>query len=114
MKTENINTARQFQILAAVIDRAEELNYTLDEYTYAGYNNQSGYIYVFSEDEQYTLGIADYAYNRGEKVQCILNEPFEGEEFICDTFEECIEEYKEWAAERLAADEICESDILEF
>jgi hypothetical protein len=114
MEIHNIKTARQFQILSAVIDKAEEAGYTLDEYTQAGYNENSGYIWVWNEMEMYTLGIADYAYNRGEAVQFIINEPFEGEEFFGDTYSECVEQYNEWAAERLEAGEICESDIQEF
>ena len=115
MEISNITTATQVQILAKVLDRAERLGYILDQYTQAGYNSNSGYIWVANEDwGSICLGIADYAYHRGEEVECILSEPFEGEEFFASTPEGCISQYKEWAAERLAADEICESDILEF
>lgn len=116
MEITNIQTASQIRILAKVMDYAERQGYDMNEqWTQAGYNEYSGYIWVANEDwGSICFGIADYAYHRGEEVQCILSEPFEGEEFFGANPEDCIKQYKEWAAERLAADEICESDILEF
>lgn len=115
MEMTNINSAAKVSILAKVMKYAENQGYELDQWTQAGYNEYSGYIWVANENwGSICFGIADYAYNRGEEVQCILSEPFEGEEFFGATAKDCIKQYKEWAAERLAADEICESDILEF
>jgi len=116
MEMTNIKTAAQIRILAKVMDYAERQGYDMNEqWTQAGYNEHSGYIWVANEDwGNISFGIADYAYHRGEEVECILYEPFEGEEFFGANPEDCIKQYKEWAAERLAADEICESDILEF
>ena len=115
MKTYNLNTPTQFQALTKVIEKANELGYNISEYTEGGYNNQSGYIYLYDENWGYfTLGIADYAFNRGEEVEVILLEPFEGQEFFGSTEAECIEQYKEWAAEELENGYICEDDVLEF
>jgi hypothetical protein len=115
MEMTNINSAAKVQILAKVMYYAENQGYQLDQWTEAGYNEHSGYIWVANENwGSVSFGIADYAYYRGEEVECILYEPFEGEEFFGANPEDCIKQYKEWAAERLAADEIAESDILEF
>lgn len=116
MELTNIKTAAQIRILCKVMDYAERQGYDMNErYTKAGYNDHSGYIWVSNEDwGGFCFGIADYAYFRGEEVQCILDEPFDGEEFFGKNPEDCIEQYKEWAKERLEDGDICESDILEF
>ena len=115
MKITGINTATQIQALAKVVDRAERLGYIIDEYTEAGYNSNSGYIYLCNEDWGYiTLGIADYAYNRGEDVECILLEPCEGMEFFGKTPEDCESQYRTWAREMLLDGVLCESDVIEF
>ena len=114
MELNGLNTANELKVLTAILEKAEEIGYQINDYTHAGYNDRSGFFWIHSEDEMYTLCIADYAYHRGEPVQCLFTEPFEGEEFFGDTFEECIKDYKAWAYERLKDGDICESDILEF
>lgn len=114
MNTSNLNTATQFKALALVIDTMERQGYTIDEYCEAGYNENSGYIYIYSEDLHVQFGITDYAYNRGEYVECILSEPFEGTEFFGRNAEDVEAQYKVWAAEQLEEGMLCESDVMEF
>lgn len=114
MKTTNLKTATQFKALAMIIETMERQGYIIDNYCEAGYNKESGYIYIYSENLHVSFGITDYAYNRGEEVECILTEPFECMEFFGKNAEDCEAQYKEWAAQALADGMICESDILEF
>lgn len=114
MKTTGLETTTQFLILAKVINEAEKIGYSLSEYTEAGYNPHSGYVYLWSEDEIYTLGLADYAYHRGEEVKYILSCPYTGEEFIGDTFEDIQNQYEEYAEEAVKTGDLPEDEVLIF
>jgi len=115
MKTSNLTSSTHFLALAKVIDYAERQGFQMDEYTEAGYNSNSGYIYVYSEDwPSISFGIADFAYHRGEEVECILIEPFEGMEFFGKNPQDCEAQYRTWAREMLLDGMLAESDILEF
>lgn len=115
MKTSNLTSSTHFKALAKVIDYAERQGFQMDEYTEGGYNSNSGYVYVYSEDwPSISFGISDFAYLRGEEVECILNEPFEGMEFFGKNPQDCEAQYRTWAREMLLDGMITESDILEF
>ena len=112
----NLTSEKHFRILAQIIEKANHYGYHLDG-AEVGYNEHSGYVWLWSDYEQMTLGLEDFNFNPSydfEQVEFILSEPFEGEEFFGTTPNQVKTQYKNWAAERLAADEICESDILEF
>ena len=94
----DLKTSGQFIILQDVLSKALELNYDL-QCAQVGYNSNSGYIWMWSEMESYTIGISDYGWNRGEDVQIIITCPETGEEFIADTWDEANAEYKQWCKE---------------
>ena len=109
----NLNTEKQFRILAQIIEKANHYGYELDG-AEVGYNENSGYVWLWSDYEQMSLGLEDFNFNPShdfEQVEFILCEPFEGEEFFGTTPNQVKAQYKRWAAERLEAEEICESDI---
>ncbi len=114
MKTTGLETTTHFLILAKVLQEAEKTGYSLSEYTEAGYNSHSGYVYIWSEDEMYTLGLADYAYHRDEEVKYILSCPYTGEEFIGDSFEDMKNQYEEYTEEAVKAGDLPEDEILTF
>jgi hypothetical protein len=96
MKTTGLRTATHFKALAMIIDTMERQGHVIGEDCEAGYNVTSGYIYVWSEDIPVSYGITDYAYNRGEEVECIFSEFVTGEEFIGSSIEDVENQYNEW------------------
>ena len=115
MKTYNLSTATQFKALSKVIDYAERQGFIMDEYTEAGYNSNSGYVYVYSEDwPSICFGISDFAYLRGEEAECILTEPFEGMEFFGKNQQDCENQYNTWFYEAKLDGMVTESDRLQF
>tara|TARA_R100000951_G_scaffold32902_1_gene27969 strand:+ start:129 stop:443 length:315 start_codon:yes stop_codon:yes gene_type:complete len=94
----NLKTTGQHEIFREVLAKAIDLKYDL-EHAQVGYNENSGYIWMWSEWETYTIGIADYAYHRGEDVQIIITCPETGEEFFGDSWDEANAEYKQWCKE---------------
>lgn len=95
----NLETANQYRIFRDVLQKAINLDYDLSETTMVGYNSHSGYVWLWSENENYSIGIADYAWNRDEAVQCILTCPETGEEFIDDTPQDCYDLYDNYCTE---------------
>jgi len=94
----NLKTTGQYTILQDVLAKALELDYDL-QCAEVGYNENSGYIWMWSEMHDYSIGIADYAWHRGEKVQIIITCPETGEEFFGDSWDEANAEYKQWCKE---------------
>ena len=94
----NLKTTGQYEILKEVLAKAILIDYDI-EYAQVGYNENSGYIWMWSEMESYSIGIADYAYHRGEDVQIIITCPETGEEFFGDSWDEANAEYKQWCEE---------------
>ena len=97
--TIELNSALQYRIFRDVLQKAINLNYDLSQYTQAGYNEHSGYVWLWSEDENYSIGIADYAWGRNEAVQCILTCPETGEEFFGTRPNECYDLYDAYCKE---------------
>ena len=114
MDTNNLNGTTQFKALAFIMETAERVGYNVDEYTMCGYNENSGYIYLYDENEQYTLGITDFGYNRGECVEFIISCYVNGDEFIGDSLEEAAKEYQEYASEALENGDLDEDEVMEF
>jgi len=114
MNTSNLKTATQFKALALIIDTMERQGYTIDEYCEAGYNDSSGYIYIYSEDLHVSFGITDFAFNRGEYVECILWEQETGVEFFGRNAEDVEAQYKVWAAEMVLNGDLHEDDVMQF
>jgi len=94
----NLKTTGQYEILKEVLAKAILIDYDI-EHSRVGYNENSGYIWMWSEMESYSIGITDYAYNRGEEVQIIITCPETGEEFIAYTWDEANDQYKQWCEE---------------
>jgi len=94
----DLTTSGQYEIFREVLAKAIDLGYDL-QHAEVGYNKNSGYIWMWSEWESYSIGIADYAWNRGEDVKVIITCPETGEEFIADTWNEANAEYKQWCKE---------------
>lgn len=94
----DLTTSGQYEIFREVLAKAIDLDYDLQNAS-AGYNKNSGYIWMWSEWESYSIGIADYAWNRGEDVQIIITCPETGEEFFGDSWDEAHAEYKTFCQE---------------
>jgi hypothetical protein len=93
----NLTTPTQFKVLALLIEKSEELEMSLNEYTQVDYNSNSGYIWLFSEDYMFSLGLTDFGYNRGEtEVELILSCPETGKEFFSTNKTDLYEQYKEY------------------
>ena len=79
----NLESVTQYKILALLMEKGESLGMSFDEHTEVGYNSQSGYVYLWDECYMFSLGLTDFAYNRGEReVELILSCPETGEEFF--------------------------------
>lgn len=110
--TISLNTPTQIEIAALLVKRAEELQFDLSDYTEVGYNDHSGYVFLWSEMEQVQLGLTDYGYNRGEKeVELIYSCPASGEEFFATTPEELAADYETYVLAALQAEDIVLSDV---
>ena len=94
----DLKTTEQYTILQDVLSKALELSYDL-QCAQVGYNESSGYIWMWSEMRDYSIGIAIYAWHRGENVQVIVTCPETGAEFIADTWDEANAEYKQFCKE---------------
>lgn len=114
MDISNLNSATQFSALGLIMEKANEVGYTIGDDTIIGYNENSGYIYAYDENEQYTLAITDFGYNRGECVEFIISCYVNGDEFIGDSLEEAAKEYQEYVAEALESGDLDEDEVMEF
>ena len=83
---------QHLETFAEVVSRGVEMGYTFDEHTQFGYNNTSGYVWLWSEDEQYTLGANHHT---GEEVEVIITCPDTGAEFFSTDPAEAVFEYFE-------------------
>jgi len=88
-------TANLEPIELAVLEKAKESTFGAGYGFELSRNTTSGYTFVYSEDEIYQIGVADYAFNRGEEVQFIISCPETGEEFFGDTLEDVTKQYDE-------------------
>lgn len=88
-------TANLKPIELAVLQKAQESNFGNGFGFELSHNSNSGYTFVYSEDELYQIGVADYAFNRGEEVEFIISCPETGEEFFGSTLEDVTKQYKE-------------------
>ena len=89
------NTASLKPIDLAVLQKAQENNFGGGYGFELSRNSKSGYTFVYSEDELYQIGVADYAFNRGEEVEFIISCPETGEEFFGSTLEDVTKQYEE-------------------
>lgn len=78
----------------AVINFANSIDFGGGDYE-VGYNQQSGYYYAYSEDELVQVGVADFAFNRGEGVEFIFSCPETGVEFFGQSIGVLQDEYEE-------------------
>tara|TARA_R110000751_G_scaffold2473_1_gene13438 strand:- start:645 stop:989 length:345 start_codon:yes stop_codon:yes gene_type:complete len=113
MDTSNLNNATQFEALGMLLKTANEVDYNVDEHTMCGYNENSGYIWLYDENENYTLGITDFGFNRGECVEFIVTCYVNGE-FIGDSLEDAVDQYNEYAAAALEAGDLDADDVMLF
>lgn len=114
MDTTNLNGTTQYQALALIMETAEREGYNVDEHTMCGYNENSGYIWLFDENESYTLGITDFGYNRGEGVEFIISCYVNGDEFIGDSLEDAVNQYNDYAKEAIESGHLDKYDFMIF
>tara|TARA_B110000285_G_scaffold36796_1_gene39871 strand:+ start:129 stop:476 length:348 start_codon:yes stop_codon:yes gene_type:complete len=114
MDTTNLNGKTQYQALALIMETAEREGYNVDEHTMCGYNENSGYIWLFDENESYTLGITDFGYNRGEGVEFIISCYVNGDEFIGDSLEDAVNQYNDYAKEAIESGHLDKYDFMIF
>lgn len=89
------STADLSPIALAVISKAGETKFGGGHGFELSENTRSGYTFVYSEDELHQIGIADYAFNRGEEVEFIISCPETGAEFFGSTLEDVTEQYED-------------------
>tara|TARA_B110000908_G_scaffold171484_1_gene234418 strand:- start:7545 stop:7868 length:324 start_codon:yes stop_codon:yes gene_type:complete len=79
----------------AVLAKAEETNFGGGYGFELSRNSNSGYTFLYSEDEMHQIAINDSAFNRGEEVEFIISCPETGEEFFGSTLEDVTKQYEE-------------------
>tara|TARA_R110000823_G_scaffold180041_3_gene312359 strand:- start:100 stop:465 length:366 start_codon:yes stop_codon:yes gene_type:complete len=114
MDTTNLNSAIQFMALGLIMEKANEIGYTIGDDTLIGYNQNSGYIWVYDESETYTLGITDFAFNRGDCVEFIVTCYVNGNEFIADSLKEVFTLYQDYAFAAVEAGDLDVDEIMTF
>tara|TARA_R110000772_G_scaffold68888_2_gene152519 strand:- start:1361 stop:1717 length:357 start_codon:yes stop_codon:yes gene_type:complete len=114
MDTTNLNGTTQYQALALIMETAEREGYNVDEHTMCGYNENSGYIWLFDENESYTLAITDFAFNRGECVEFIITCYVNGDEFIGDSLEDAVSQYNDYATDAIKSGDLDADDLMLF
>lgn len=114
MDISNLNSATQFSALGLIMEKANEVGYTIGDDTIIGYNENSGYIYAYDENEMYTLGITDFGYNRGEGVEFIISCYVNGDEFIGDSLEDAVNDYNDYAKDAIESGDLDEDEVLMF
>ena len=114
MDISNLNSATQFSALGLIMEKANEVGYTIGDDTIIGYNENSGYIYAYDENEMYTLAITDFGYNRGEGVEFIISCYVNGDEFIGDSLEEAVSEYNDDVKDAIESGDLDEDEVLMF
>lgn len=114
MNTGNINGSTQFSALGFILETAERVGYNVDEHTMCGYNENSGYVYLWDENENYTLGITDFGFNRGECVEFIITCYIGGDEFIGDSLEDAVSQYNDYAKDAIESGDLDADDVMLF
>ena len=114
MDTSNLNGTTQYQALAFIMETADRVGYNVGDYTMCGYNQNSGYIWLYDENEQYTLAITDFAFNRGECVEFIITCYSNGDEFIGDSLEDAASQYNEYAKDAIESGDLDADDVFLF
>ena len=79
----------------AVLAKAEETNFGGGYGFELSRNSNSGYTFLYSEDEMHQIAINESAFNRGEEVEFIISCPETGEEFFGSTLEDVTKQYEE-------------------
>lgn len=114
MDTSTLNGTTQYKALAFIMETAEREGYNVDENTICGYNENSGYIWLDDENENYTLGITDFGFNRGDCVEFIISCYVNGDEFIGDSLEEAVSDYNEYAKDAIESGDLDADEVLMF
>jgi len=84
MKFEIENpTAEQFLLASALVAEAKQQGWDLED-SEIGFNPYSGYVYVWSESEVYSMGICEY---QNEGIQFIWTNDEDGTEIIADSLQ---------------------------
>ena len=114
MQLHDITTAAQIKALAACIETAENQGFIMDSYIDAGFNKNSGYIYVGGEDWDLCMyvGVRLNDFNCGSKPTFLLTCPYSGEEFFGSNPEDCILQYKAYAKDAIADGDMDEEELL--
>ena len=114
MDTSNLNGSTQYSALGFILRTAERVDYNVDEHTMCGYNENSGYIWLSDENEQFVLGITDFGFNRGDCVEFIVTCYVNGNEFIGDSLEDALSQYNEYATESVESGELDADEVMLF
>ena len=115
MDTSNLdNGSTQHSALGFILRTAERVGYNVDEHTMCGYNENSGYIWLWDENESYTLAITDFGFNRGECVEFIITCYVSGDEFIGDSLEDAVNQYNDYAKEAIESGDLDADDVMLF
>ena len=117
MNFSNITNPKHIKIAALLVEKAQELDYDLySDYTEVGYNENSGYVWLWNEMEQLTLGLEDFAYNPtkgAEQVELLFTCPATGEEFFAYSRGGVRDQYLAFVTEALEDGDIVPTDVQE-
>lgn len=106
--SKNLNTnPTMIHVASLLVKKAQRCGYDLYD-SAVEYNNHSGYVYLWNEDEQIVLGMKDYHYSEGattDEVDLIFSCPVTGQEFISEDIEDIVSEYREFVDSQDESDE---------
>tara|TARA_R110002124_G_scaffold57622_1_gene161126 strand:- start:2619 stop:3002 length:384 start_codon:yes stop_codon:yes gene_type:complete len=124
MQLHDITTSAQIKALAACIETAEKQGFIMDSYIDAGFNKNSGFVYVGGEDWDLGMyvGVKLSEFQGGsetmvetimsKKPMFLLSCPYSGEEFFGSVPESCILQYKAYAKDAIADGDMDEDELL--
>tara|TARA_R110000772_G_scaffold39301_6_gene92522 strand:- start:130 stop:474 length:345 start_codon:yes stop_codon:yes gene_type:complete len=111
MQLHDITTSRQIKALAACIETAEKQGFIMDDYIDAGFNKNSGFVYVGGEDWDLGMYVGVNIF-KDDAPMFLLSCPYSGEEFFGSAPESCILQYKAWAKDAIADGDMDEDELL--
>jgi hypothetical protein len=111
MQLHNITTSGQIKALAACIETAEKQGFIMDDDIDAGFNKNSGFVYVGGEDWDLGMYVAVNIFT-SDAPMFLLSCPYSGEEFFGTNPESCILQYKAYAKDAIADGDMDEDELM--
>jgi len=101
------NNPTLIHIASLLVRKAQRCGFDLYD-SAVDFNPNSGYVYLWNEDEQIVLGLKSHHYSEGattDEVELIFSCPVTGQEFISENIEDIVSEYIEFVDSQDESDE---------